>query len=77
MRRQEGGGDRGVVRAIFLARAPRTRERKEGNVTRVAPVLPECARKINQMVKSWAVLPPWAQQERHGCHSHESLLTSI
>ena len=35
--------------------------KKGRNATRVAPVLPECARGSNQMVKPRAVLPPWAQ----------------
>ena len=32
-----------------------------GTTPPVAPVLPECAREINQIGKLRAVLPPWAQ----------------
>jgi hypothetical protein len=39
------------------------------NDIRLDPLLPEGARKINQIVKSRAVLPPRAQSDRGGCHS--------
>jgi len=46
------------------------------NGTHIAPVLPECAHGIDQIVRLREVLPPWAQLERHGCRSLKKLQAS-
>src|SRR5688572_27501785 len=65
------------VKAVDLLCSPNAHTEWERKDTHIAPVLPECARGTNRIVKSREGLPPRGHLERHAYPSREAQQASL